>query len=176
MIGPFAMSSQTMCNSQRAASRTRSPSAIRSSPRIGSLPERNARFCRGPRGDYAHAASRALPPTRSSGGTTLGTAAATRPCDHVSVDESVRRADGLARSLASRAAAEHLAFEYELQPYQHGCMVMVDLAGDDGLIFTVSPGDGGWIEVLDPHDHHFRLRAWRSTSCSALEASGRPRP
>jgi hypothetical protein len=46
-------------------------------------------------------------------------------------------------------------FEYELQPYDGGCMAHVDLAGDDGFIFTVARGDPfGWIEILDPGDYH----------------------
>jgi hypothetical protein len=71
------------------------------------------------------------------------------------MEEHVRRADELAQAVASRFAAEGLVFEYELQPYDSGCMAHVDLADDDGFTFTVARTDPfAWIEILDPGDYH----------------------
>nr|BFE65502.1 hypothetical protein GCM10020063_100280 [Dactylosporangium thailandense] len=71
------------------------------------------------------------------------------------MDVHVRRADELARAVAARFAEEGLVFAYELQPYGGGCMAHIDLAHDDGFIFTVARTDPyGWIEILDPGDFH----------------------
>ncbi|MER7892083.1 hypothetical protein ABTX15_19915 [Micromonospora sp. NPDC094482] len=71
------------------------------------------------------------------------------------MEEHVRRAEELARTVAARFAAEGLVFDYELQPYDGGCMIHVDLADGDGFTVTVARTDPAtWIEVLDPEDYH----------------------
>jgi hypothetical protein len=71
------------------------------------------------------------------------------------MEEHVRRAEELARAVANYLAREGLPFDYELESYEHGCMVHVDFAKNDGFIFTVARTDPfGWIEVLDPGDYH----------------------
>lgn len=87
------------------------------------------------------------------------------------MEDHVRRAHELAQAIASRLAADGVAFDYEVQPYEHGCMVHVDLADNDGFTFSVALVDPlGWIEIIERGDYH--LRAGGLIEYAVLRARG----